>query len=126
MGSKKVALLGVSFKEGTDDLRESPLVTLAEILIGKGFDLKIFDPNVEYASLYGSNKEYIDKELPHLKRILVSADEAIASSDTIVFGHNAVVYKELVAKIEARHKVFDLVRIAEPSAFVGTCDGLYW
>jgi GDP-mannose 6-dehydrogenase len=97
MGSKKVAMMGVSFKEGTDDLRESPLVSLAEILIGKGFDLQIFDPNVEYASLYGSNKEFIDKELPHLKRILVSAGDAL-----------------------------DLVRIAEPSAFSGQYDGLYW
>jgi GDP-mannose 6-dehydrogenase len=126
MGSKKVAMLGVSFKEGTDDLRESPLVSLAEILIGKGFDLKIFDPNVEYASLYGSNKEFIDKELPHLKRILVSAEEALAQSDTVVFGHNAPVYKEIVAKIESRHKVFDLVRIADPAAFAGAYDGLYW
>lgn len=124
-GSKKVTMLGISFKEGTDDLRESPLVTLAEILIGKGFDLRIFDPNVEYASLYGSNKQYIDSELPHLKKILVSADEAIEHGDTIVFGHNAPVYNELIHKIGQGKKVVDLVRV-DGARFSAEYDGLYW
>ncbi|MCH8273483.1 MAG: UDP-glucose/GDP-mannose dehydrogenase family protein [Armatimonadetes bacterium] len=126
VGSKKVALLGVSFKEGTDDLRESPLVALAEILIGRGYDLKIYDPNVEYASLYGSNKEFIDRELPHLKRILVGADEALAHADVLIFGHDAPAYRELVPKVLERHKVLDLVRIADRGDFRGHYDGLYW
>lgn len=126
MGSRKVALLGLSFKEGTDDLRESPLVTLAEILIGKGFELCVFDPNVEYASLYGSNKEYIDKELPHLKKILVSAEDAFARSDILVFGHSSSVYRELIPNVEPRHAVFDLCRIASSAEFPCRYEGLYW
>jgi GDP-mannose 6-dehydrogenase len=123
-GTKRVSMLGVSFKEGTDDLRESPLVALAEILIGKGFDLRIFDPNVEYASLYGSNKDFIDRELPHLKRILVSAEEAIAHGDTVVFGHDAPVYRDLVSRVEEK-RVFDLARVSE-QPFGKEYDGLYW
>jgi GDP-mannose 6-dehydrogenase len=124
--TKKVALMGVSFKEGTDDLRESPLVTLAELLFGKGFDLKIFDPDVKYASLYGSNKSFIDSELPHFKKILVSAEEALAHADVLVFGHNSPKYRELLPKVEDRHTVFDLVRVTTAGAVKGTYEGLYW
>ncbi len=65
---RKIALLGLSFKAGTDDLRESPLVELAEMLIGKGFDLKIFDRNVEYARVHGANRDYIESKIPHVPR----------------------------------------------------------
>lgn len=126
LGLKKVSMLGISFKEGTDDLRESPLVTLAEILIGKGYDLRIFDPNVEYAALYGSNKAFIDQELPHLKRILVSASEALDHAEIVVFGHDAAPYRELIGQVSENQRVFDLVKIASPEHFKGEYDGLYW
>lgn len=125
-GMKRISMLGISFKEGTDDLRESPLVALAEILIGKGFDLRVFDPNVHYASLYGSNKAFIEQELPHFKRILVSADEALEHGEMLVFGHNAAAYRELLPKVRADQRVLDLVGVCAKEEVAGEYDGLYW
>jgi GDP-mannose 6-dehydrogenase len=87
-GRRKVALFGLAFKPGTDDLRESPLVVLAERLIGKGFELAIFDRNVDIARLVGANREYIDREIPHLERLLHPTPEAtLAGAQIIVIGH---------------------------------------
>ena len=126
MGSRQIAMMGVSFKEGTDDLRESPLISLAEILIGKGFDLVIYDPNVEYASLFGSNKRYIEVHLPHLKRALVSAEVALKHGETIVFGHTSDVYRPLLAQLRPEQTVFDLAGICGPDDVAGKYEGLYW
>ena len=83
-----VSLFGLAFKSGTDDLRESPFVMLAERLIGRGFDLRIFDRSVQVARLTGSNRAYIDREIPHLERLMVaSPQEALASSRIAIIGH---------------------------------------
>ena len=71
-GVRSVALLGLSFKMSSDDLRESPYVVLAEALIGKGFDLRVYDPIVEPSKLIGANRQYVNSKLPHLKKILNS------------------------------------------------------
>lgn len=126
LGHREVAMVGVSFKEGTDDLRESPLVTLAEILIGKGYSLAIYDPNVEYASLFGSNKRHIEEHLPHLKRALVSAETAMKFGKTVVFGHNDDTCRSLVDDIREDQVVFDLVGVCSPSEIAGQYEGLYW
>lgn len=86
-GTRKVGLVGLSFKPGTDDLRESPLVELAERLIGKGVDLKIWDDNVRDAWLVGSNKAYVEKRLPHLVELLVSSGDDLDDCDVIIVGH---------------------------------------
>lgn len=87
-GRRKVALFGLAFKPGTDDLRESPLVSLAERLIGKGFELSIFDRSVDLARLTGTNLEYIEREIPHLDRLVTnSVEETLAGAGTIVIGH---------------------------------------
>ena len=126
LGSRQIAMMGVSFKEGTDDLRESPLISLAEILIGKGYNLAIYDPNVEYAALFGSNKRYIEQTLPHLKAALVSAEVAMKHGKTVVFGHKHAVYKPLIAEIREDQAVFDLVGMCEPGEIKGSYEGLYW
>ena len=124
-GSRKVSMMGISFKEATDDLRESPLVRLAELLIGQGYDLRIYDPNVRYASLYGSNKAFIDRELPHLKSVLVDADGAVGHAEVVVFGHDAPPYREVVAKLRPGQKVLDLVGVAADGC-PADVEGLYW
>lgn len=79
---RRVALLGLSFKPGSDDLRESPYVELAEALLGKGYEVRIHDPILNPSSLIGTNRQYVESKLPHLKRILTaSPKEAIAGAD---------------------------------------------
>jgi GDP-mannose 6-dehydrogenase len=86
-GGRRVGMIGLSFKAGTDDLRESPLVTLAEMLIGKGLDLRIYDPHVNVAVLMGSNKRYIDSRIPHLAALLQDEPSAvILDRDIIIVG----------------------------------------
>ncbi len=84
-GERAVALLGLSFKPETDDLRESPYVELAELLVGKGLDVRIFDPIIQPARLFGSNRQYVEKHLPHLQRMLCSsAGEAVRGAGVAV------------------------------------------
>ncbi len=87
-GRRQVALFGLSFKRGTDDMRESPFVSLAERLIGKGFDLRIYDPNVQSARLIGANKAFIEHEIPHFESMLrPDVPSTLAGSEIIVLGH---------------------------------------
>lgn len=86
-GKRKIGLYGLSFKPGTDDLRESPLVELAERLIGKGMELKIFDSKVKYAQLMGGNKSYIEERLPHIARLLTDEISDLDNSELMLLGH---------------------------------------
>ncbi|WP_332701792.1 GDP-mannose 6-dehydrogenase [Devosia sp.] len=123
---RKVALLGLSFKAGTDDLRESPLVELAEMLIGKGFDLRIYDRNVEYARVYGANKDYIESKIPHVSSLLHSDfDEVIANADVIVVGNRDQRFEALVQHAPDGKKVIDLVGFM-PHGSRGETEGICW
>jgi GDP-mannose 6-dehydrogenase len=108
---RRVGLFGLSFKRGTDDLRESPYVTLAEQLVGKGYELRIYDSNVSLQRVIGQNRRYIEQHLPHIGRLIVeSPEEAAADADICVLGMNDASVIEAVARSSAG-TVVDLVKI---------------
>jgi GDP-mannose 6-dehydrogenase len=111
-GKRSVGLLGFSFKAGTDDLRESPLVILAEALLGKGLSLKIYDANVSVARLVGANKEYIETQIPHLSSLLCNTiDRVIDESEVIVVGNQAPEFTQAVTHCRREQIIIDLVRL---------------
>jgi len=111
-GKKRVGLLGFSFKAGTDDLRESPIVILAEALLGKGYQLRIYDKNVSIARLVGANRDYINTQIPHLSSLLTeSIDEVLDHSDVIVVGNAAPEFSEALTRTRQDQVVLDLVRV---------------
>jgi len=127
-GRQRVSLFGLAFKQGTDDLRESPFVTLAERLIGRGFDLRVFDRQVQVARLLGSNRAYIEREIPHIERLLVSdVAAALEGSRIAVVGHIATEDQPaLLAALDGR-TVFDLAGIPALEGKPGiTYHGLCW
>jgi GDP-mannose 6-dehydrogenase len=88
LGKRAVGIYGLTFKAGTDDLRESPLVLLTEYLIGRGYELRIYDRNVSLAAIFGSNREFIEREIPHIQRVLTEdLEEFLRFSEIIVVGH---------------------------------------
>lgn len=108
-GRKPVALFGLAFKPGTDDLRDSPLVVLAEKLLGKGFDLAIYDKFVKIARLLGKNKEYIDREIPHLDKLLhETPDAALARAEIVVVGHADAETRQRIIAVAKNARVVDL------------------
>ncbi len=126
-GIKNVGFVGLSFKAGTDDLRESPLVILVEALIGKGFEIKIFDRNVSLARLVGANKDYIEKEIPHIAKLMTGEiNDVIQYSDLIVIGNKAEEASYVLKHVRDSTKIFDLVRVSESldglsKAYEGVC-----
>ena len=126
-GKKRVGLLGFSFKAGTDDLRESPIVILAEALLGKGYQLCIYDKNVSIARLVGANKDYINKQIPHLSSLLTeNIDEVLEKSDVIVVGNAAPEFSEALTRTRPDQIILDLVRVKTdrtqiPADYRGIC-----
>jgi len=111
-GKKRIGLLGFSFKSGTDDLRESPIVILAEALLGKGRTLRIYDRNVSLARLVGTNKEYIEQQIPHLSSLLCdTVDEVIDGSEVVIIGNQSPEFVAALPRCRADQIVIDLVRI---------------
>lgn len=126
-GNKKVGILGFSFKAGTDDLRESPMVELLERLIGKGYDLRMYDSNVRMASIHGANKEYILDHIPHISRLMVpTMQEVLDHAGTIVIGNGSEEFREVPRLLGPGQSIVDLVRIAETRSVEGVYDGICW
>lgn len=116
---KKIGMLGLAFKGGTDDLRESSLVLLAEKLIGKGYELLIYDRHVNLARIFGSNRAYIEREIPHIEKLLASSvEDVIFNSEVIVIGNHDSEYKGALKGIKDRH-IVDLVRISDDQGGLG-------
>jgi GDP-mannose 6-dehydrogenase len=110
-GSRRIGVLGLAFKAGTDDLRESPMVSVVERLIGKGFTLAIYDRDVSEARLIGSNREYIEKEIPHIWSLMRSSiEEVVDSSDVLVIGNGSGEFRRIEPLLRDGQVVVDLVR----------------
>jgi len=127
-GARRIGMLGFSFKAGTDDLRESPLVILAEALLGKGYQLKIYDKYVSQARLVGANREYIERQIPHLSSLLCqSVEEVVSSSEVIVIGNKSEEFLQALEQVNEAQTIVDLVRLpssARPGR--GRYDGICW
>jgi len=127
-GRKRIGLLGFSFKAGTDDLRESPIVILAESLLGKGYQLSIYDKNVSIARLIGANKTYINEQIPHLSSLLrESVDDVLKDAEVIVVGNAAPEFSEALERTRPDQIVLDLVRVKTPrEAIKADYRGICW
>lgn len=126
--SRKVGIIGLSFKSGTDDLRESPLVTLVEKLIGKGFSLKICDPEVRVSRLIGANKKYIEEVIPHIGSLMCdSVEEVMDGSDTVVIGLSGKeIFDDIVRHGVPEQQFLDLVNVPQPERLAGNYRGICW
>ncbi|MEI9428192.1 UDP-glucose/GDP-mannose dehydrogenase family protein [Mesorhizobium sp. Cs1299R1N3] len=126
-GKRKIGFLGFSFKAGTDDLRESPYLELIERLVGKGCDIRIFDPNVSLAKLMGANKTYLMNAIPHVTQLMVpSLDEMVMHSDVVVATSRSPEYETVVDRMNADQTLLDMARLPNTNRFAGTYDGINW
>jgi GDP-mannose 6-dehydrogenase len=127
-GKRRIGMIGLSFKTGTDDLRESPLVALAEHFIGKGLGLMVYDPDVHLSNLLGANRRFIEQHVPHLGS-LIRRDlaEVVAGSDLLVVGLNDARTLELLRTlVRTDQVVLDLSGIADGGSLRGEYLGLCW
>lgn len=123
-GKSKLAFLGLSFKQGTDDLRNSPAVSVIETIIGKGYEVQIYDKNVQLSKLTGTNKEYIDKHIPHLSKLMVNdLHQLIDEAELIVINNREKEYVDALLETESNAIIIDMVRLPEPirkrSGYIG-------
>jgi GDP-mannose 6-dehydrogenase len=125
-GKKKICFIGLSFKEGTDDLRYSPSVDLAEKLIGKGYQLSIYDPNVHLSKLVGANRSFIDEHMPHLSELIEEdAAKALESVDIVLINHRNFDALPYMDELRKKTAIIDLVRIPALE-YLPNYEGLCW
>jgi len=126
-GHKRIGILGFSFKAGTDDLRESPMIEVIEHLIGKGYDLRIFDRNVSLASLVGANRDFILNRIPHISRLMVNGIDAVLDhAETIVIGNKDPEFEGVLERLHEGQNLVDFVRITNRRSENGKYDGICW
>jgi len=126
-GHKRVGVLGFAFKAGTDDLRESPMIEVIERLIGKGYDLRIYDKNVNVASLVGANRDFILNRIPHISRLMVGGIDAVLShAQTLVVGNKDPDFENVPQRLLNGQVLVDFVRIRDGRSDNGNYDGICW
>jgi GDP-mannose 6-dehydrogenase len=126
-GNNRVGVLGFSFKAGTDDLRESPVVEVIERLIGKGYDLRLYDKNVKIASLVGANKDYILNKIPHISKLMVdSMDDVLAHAETLVIGNASDEFRNVSDRLSEGQVIVDFVRMGDRRSDNAQYDGICW
>jgi len=128
-GKRKIAMLGLSFKAGTDDLRESPQVQLIKRLLGEGCDVKVWDKDVSLGRLAGSNRQYIEEVIPHIGSVLTAdIDVALKGAEVVIIGNNSAKAADLVGRLKAGQIVIDLVNLDKTRrpASDATYEGICW
>ncbi|MCA9473003.1 MAG: nucleotide sugar dehydrogenase [Nitrospirales bacterium] len=127
-GKKSIGLIGLSFKSGTDDLRESPLVVMAERFIGKGLNLRIYDPEVNVARLIGANRRYIEETIPHISSLMIkNCEDLIAQSDVLIVGlSDKAIMETLYQNTSDEQMILDLVNIPQKNRIRGEYHGVCW
>ncbi len=127
LDKKKIGILGFAFKAGTDDLRESPIVELIETLLGKGYNIKIYDKEVSIAKLFGANKEFIEKRIPHISKLMVEGiQEIIDHSEVIIIGNKSEEFENIFSLLNEEQYVIDFVRISENVKTKAHYEGICW
>lgn len=126
-GHRRIGVLGFSFKSGTDDLRESPMIEIIERLLGKGYDLQIYDKNVQLAKLVGANRDFILSRIPHISRLMVDDIDAVLDhAETVVIGNNDPEFKTVPERLRNGQCIVDFVRISSLESRNGKYDGICW
>lgn len=126
-GKKRVGFLGMAFKPDTDDMRESPLVTVIETLLGKGFAIRILDRNVSTSRLVGANRRFIEDHIPHLSSLLVEdPEDLVKDADIVVVGYKAPEFEPILKSLRPDQVVIDLARIARPVVTAAQYEGICW
>jgi len=126
-GHQKIGVLGFSFKAGTDDLRESPIIEVIERLIGKGYDLRLYDKNVKLASLVGANRDFILNRIPHISRLMLdSIDAVLDHAETVVIGNQDLEFRNVPSRLRNGQRLVDFVRIADGKSDGNSYTGICW
>jgi len=126
-GNRQVGILGFSFKAGTDDLRESPVIEVIERLLGKGYDLRIYDRNVNMASLVGANRDFILNRIPHISKLMVNGmDTVLDHAQTVVIGNKDPEFESVPGRLRPGQQLVDFVRVSDRRSEAGKYDGICW
>jgi GDP-mannose 6-dehydrogenase len=127
-GCRRIGMIGLSFKTGTDDMRESPLVLMAEQFIGKGLQLLVYDPDVHLSQLLGANRRFLEQHIPHIATLIRGdLESVVAGSDLLVVGLDSpAIAASLARLVRAEQTVLDLVHMKHPVPLRGKLIGLAW